>query len=133
MHIGLNLKQLREHYQETRLSFSQRLTIDNSQYSKIEKGSLLPTLTQIMELSSNYPEVNLNWLLKSEAPMLKSEIKNNDPPDCSQYKEEITQLLKEVSELKSQIISLQAEQLHFKKVPEPKPKQPATQLKTHTK
>ena len=78
-------------------------------------------------------DLSPEWLLTGQGPMLKSEIKNNDPPDCSQYKEEITQLLKEVSELKSQIIRLQAEQLHFKKVPEPKPKQPATQLKTHTK
>lgn len=62
-HIYKRLKELRTNQKETRISFSAKMGMDNSQYGKVEKGDLMPTLIQIMELASNFPEVDLNWLI----------------------------------------------------------------------
>lgn len=74
MDIHLRLKELRLYLKETKISFSKVMNLDNSQYGKIEKGVLLPTLTQIMELCSNYPSINTEWILTGRAPMLKEDI-----------------------------------------------------------
>lgn len=67
--IGLNIKELRKERKLTQLEFSTRIGIDNSQLSKIEQGKLMPTLNQLMEISSIF-NISLDWLT-GKGPMLK--------------------------------------------------------------
>lgn len=73
--IGLNIKELRKERKLTQLEFSTRIGIDNSQLSKIEQGKLMPTLNQLMEISSIF-NISLDWLT-GKGPMLKED--NNLP------------------------------------------------------
>ena len=119
MSIGLRFKELRLLNKETKISFSAKLKVDNSQYGKIESDMLQPTLSQIMELSSIFPALNINWLLKGDGPML---ITNQEAQacDCKEYIEENRTLYKEISQLKSLIIQMQKEALDIKKTPDKK-------------
>ena len=73
--IGLNIKELRKDRKLTQLEFSTQIGIDNSQLSKIEQGKLMPTLNQLMEISSIF-DISLDWLT-GKGPMLKED--NNLP------------------------------------------------------
>lgn len=63
--IGLKIKELRKDKKLTQVYFSEKIGIDNSQLSKIEQGKLMPTLTQLMEISSIF-NVSLDWLTKKD-------------------------------------------------------------------
>ena len=69
--IGLNIKELRKERKLTQLEFSTQIGIDNSQLSKIEQGKLMPTLNQLMEISSIF-NISLDWLT-GQGPMLKED------------------------------------------------------------
>lgn len=73
--IGLNIRELRKDRKLTQLEFSTQIGIDNSQLSKIEQGKLMPTLNQLMEISSIF-DISLDWLT-GQGPMLKED--NNLP------------------------------------------------------
>ena len=70
MDFGKKIKEIRKLYNLSQLEFSQKLNIDASQYSKIERGLLLPTLTQSMDIMSIF-KVNASWLLEDNGRMLK--------------------------------------------------------------
>lgn len=70
MEFSKKIKEIRKLYNLSQLEFSQKLNIDASQYSKIERGLLLPTLTQIMDIISIF-RVNASWLLEDNGRMLK--------------------------------------------------------------
>lgn len=70
MQFGKKLKAIREHYELSQLDFSSKLNIDSSQYSKIERDILLPTLTQIMDIISIF-KINSSWLLEDTGRMHK--------------------------------------------------------------
>ncbi|PWN62277.1 XRE family transcriptional regulator [Chryseobacterium oncorhynchi] len=63
--IGLRIKELRKQNSLTQMEFSSKIQIDNSQLSKIEQGKLLPTLSQLMEMSSIFKK-SLDWLVGNE-------------------------------------------------------------------
>lgn len=71
--IGLRIKELRVEKKLTQKEFSEKIHIDNSQLSKIEQGKLLPTLSQLLEISSIF-EISMDWLT-GDGSMLK-----NTPP-----------------------------------------------------
>lgn len=62
MEIGKRIKEAREFKGLKSKDFAAILKIDSSQYSKIENGKLLPTLTQIIDIG-NYLEMSLDWLI----------------------------------------------------------------------
>lgn len=63
--IGLKIKELRKDKKLTQIEFSSKIGIDNSQLSKIEQGKLMPTLSQLLEISSIF-KVSLDWLPSKE-------------------------------------------------------------------
>ena len=63
--IGLKIKELRKDRKLTQIEFSSKIGIDNSQLSKIEQGKLMPTLSQLLEISSIF-KVSLDWLTGKE-------------------------------------------------------------------
>lgn len=71
----LKIKELRKEKNISQKELSEKIGIDNSQLSKIEKGKMMPTLHQLMEISSIF-NVSLDWLIGREE--LKEPI-NQDP------------------------------------------------------
>ena len=67
--IGLKIKELRKLNKLTQVEFSSEINIDNSQLSKIEQGKLMPTLNQLMEISSKFKK-SLDWLVNNELTTL---------------------------------------------------------------
>jgi transcriptional regulator with XRE-family HTH domain len=72
MPISLKIKELRKSNKLTQKEFSSIIKVDDSQFSKIEQGKLQPTLTQLMEISSNF-DISLDELCFDKEPMLKSQ------------------------------------------------------------
>lgn len=70
MDFGKKLKEIRQRYNMNQLQFAEKLSIDSSQYSKIERGVILPTLSQIMDIISIF-NINAAWLLEDTGNMLK--------------------------------------------------------------
>lgn len=70
MDFGKKLKEIRQFYDLSQLEFSQKLGIDSSQYSKIERDLLLPTLTQITDIISMF-KISASWLFEDTGKMLK--------------------------------------------------------------
>lgn len=61
--FGKKLKKIREDNKLSQLDFSEKLNIDSSQYSKIERDLLLPTLTQIINVISIF-KVSSSWIFE---------------------------------------------------------------------
>lgn len=59
--IGLKIRELRKENMLTQMDFSLKIGIDNSQLSKIEQGKLMPTLGQLLEISSIFNK-SMDWL-----------------------------------------------------------------------
>lgn len=68
MGINLRIKEIRLLMGMNMKEFSSVINIDNSQYSKIEQGKLMPTIPQLVEISSNF-RVSLNWLIREIGDM----------------------------------------------------------------
>lgn len=61
--VGQRIKQKRKESKCNQRDFAEKIGIDPSQYSKIENGKLMPTLSQIMDISSIL-NISTDWLLK---------------------------------------------------------------------
>jgi transcriptional regulator with XRE-family HTH domain len=70
MDFGNKIKKIRLQCSLNQLQFAEKLNIDASQYSKIERGIILPTLSQIMDIISMF-KINSAWLLEDTGKMLK--------------------------------------------------------------
>lgn len=82
--IMFKIKELREQKKLTQKEFSEKIGIDNSQLSKIEQGKMMPTLSQLMEISSKF-DVSLDWIT-GKSSMLKEEKKEvQQPKKKSEY------------------------------------------------
>jgi transcriptional regulator with XRE-family HTH domain len=70
MSISLRIKELRQVKKMTGKDFATSINMDNSQYSKIEKGRLTPTIKNLMEIYSRY-NASIDWLLTGEGQMFR--------------------------------------------------------------
>ncbi len=77
MNIGLKIKELRKEKGLNQIQFSTIIGIDNSQLSKIERGNLQPTITQLMEISSKF-NISIDSLLSNDKNNVKQKIKGNN-------------------------------------------------------
>lgn len=93
MSISLKIKELRKLKKLTQKEFSSIIKIDDSQFSKIEQGKLQPTLTQLMEISSNF-NISLDELCFNKELVLKEPNKfDRAERDLSELKYEVRDLL----------------------------------------
>lgn len=83
--VGQRIKQKRKESHYNQRDFAAKLGIDASQYSKIENGKLMPTLSQLMDISSIL-HTSTDWLLKGfteensyVAEPVPSYLKTKDP------------------------------------------------------
>lgn len=63
--MNLRIKELRKKNNLSQKEFSDKIGIDNSQLSKIERGILTPTISQVIDISNKF-NVSIDWLLKNE-------------------------------------------------------------------
>lgn len=78
MSISLNIKELRKSNNLTQKAFSAIIKVDDSQFSKIEQGKLQPTLSQLMDISSNF-NISLDELC------FHKKNSSNDTKDMAHY------------------------------------------------
>lgn len=62
MSINLRIKDLRKEKKLSQKDFAVSIGVDESQYSKIERGLLQPTINQIVEICSTY-KVSADWIV----------------------------------------------------------------------
>ena len=128
--IGLKIKELRKEEKMTQKALSAKIGIDDSQLSKIEQGKLMPTLTQLLEISSIF-NISLDWLtgqgsmlkditqpvvslsqsqqndseiitlLRENNATLKAQLKDKEEKEAF-YREKISHLEQEILDLKKQ-------------------------------
>lgn len=107
--IGLKIKELRKEKKLTQKMFSAEIGIDDSQLSKIEQGKLMPTLMQLLEISSIF-KISLDWLT-GQGSMLKETvppaISSSQPQENDKY---TASLEKQVAQLEK-INTLQEEKI----------------------
>ncbi len=78
MHIGLKIRDLRKKKGFTQTYLSSMIGMDNSQLSKIEKGKLMPTVEQIMAISSIFG-ISADWLMeKDDANNISQKVRGNN-------------------------------------------------------
>lgn len=77
MSISNRIRQLRESNNYNKSEFSSILEIDNSQYSKIESGKVLPTVNLLIKLSSLF-NVQIDWILKGDETNFKEHSQLNE-------------------------------------------------------
>lgn len=123
MTISLRIKELRKQNKVSQKEFAGSIGIDDSQLSKIERGVLQPTLSQIMEISSIY-KISTDWLLLgTKAEITATE--NIDYKELADARVEIIQFLKEkISRLEKELAAIQStsqEPIIYSNVAEPTP------------
>lgn len=110
MSISLRIKELRKLKNITQKEFSSIIKVDNSQFSKIELGKLLPTIQQLMEISSYY-DVSLDWLCfgkQNSTTDEKSEFVDTNYKELAEARKEIIEYQKmEIEQLKKLVDKLQ--------------------------
>lgn len=62
MEIGQRIKEARENKNLTQSDLSEYLQMDQSQFSKIERGKIMPTLLQIIEISKTLHR-SIDWFV----------------------------------------------------------------------
>lgn len=62
MSIQLRISDLRKEKKLSQKDFASSIGMDDSQYSKLERGKLQPTIHQVMDICSKY-ETSTDWLL----------------------------------------------------------------------
>ncbi|MCC2590321.1 helix-turn-helix domain-containing protein [Chryseobacterium sp. MFBS3-17] len=110
--IGERFRIIREENHYNRTQFAEILQINNSQYSKIELGKLLPTLLQCIDVSQKFA-ASLDWLIFGKAqPILKVEPEPQQTGvDLQQFNKillENNQLLRNIMELKDRLNEVDA-------------------------
>jgi transcriptional regulator with XRE-family HTH domain len=93
MDINLRIKEIRLVLGESKISFSKKLNIDNSQYGKIESGKLAPTLGFLLELFSNYEDVSPDWIMTGNGNRFRD--KSISSNSCQKEIEILEKLLSE--------------------------------------
>jgi len=60
--IGIRIKEKRKENNLSQKDLAEKVGIDNSQFSKIESGKLLPTISQLVEICSILNE-SMDWIV----------------------------------------------------------------------
>jgi transcriptional regulator with XRE-family HTH domain len=60
--IGIRIKEKRKENSLSQKDLAEKVGIDNSQFSKIESGKLLPTISQLVEICSILNE-SMDWIV----------------------------------------------------------------------
>ncbi|WP_447951302.1 helix-turn-helix domain-containing protein [Chryseobacterium koreense] len=110
MTIGNRIKEARELVKLSQKEVANRLEMDPSQFSKIEKGKVMPTLLQIVELSKILKR-SLDWLVTGEAP--EAEEQSLDYKKLYELAKQNNVLLSQVIDLKDQIEKLKLDNIRL--------------------
>ncbi|WP_234111546.1 helix-turn-helix domain-containing protein [Chryseobacterium sp. R2A-55] len=108
MTIGNRIKEARELVKLSQKEVANRLEMDPSQFSKIEKGKVMPTLLQIVEISKILKR-SLDWLVTGEAP--EAEEQQIDYKNLYELAKQNNVLLSQVIDLKDQLEKLKSENI----------------------
>jgi transcriptional regulator with XRE-family HTH domain len=74
--LNIRITELRNSKHMNQKEFSEFVGCPRSSLSEIESGKRSPNVEFIIEISTKFPDINLNWLLKGEGEMLKGNTQN---------------------------------------------------------
>lgn len=109
MIIGSRIREAREALKLSQKEIAARLGMDPSQYSKIEKGKVMPTILQIIEICK-IVKTTSDWLILGEENKVIQA-----PEDITSYKDQLElakqniTLLNQVQSLKDKVHELEKE------------------------
>ena len=103
MIIGSRIKEAREAINLSQKELAEKLGMDPSQFSKIERGKLMPTLLQAVDIGKILSK-SLNWLVSTGEPEQKSEnLSVEYYKEQYEWAKQNIDLLRTIQELKDQI------------------------------
>lgn len=80
----IRLKKVMSYYNETAVSFSEKIGVQRSSISHILSGRNKPSLEFVLKILSSYDEVDLYWLLNGKGTFPKFENKTDSPEKHSE-------------------------------------------------
>lgn len=80
----IRLKKVMSYYNETAVSFSEKIGVQRSSISHILSGRNKPSLEFVLKILSSYDEVDLYWLLNGKGTFPKIENKTDSPEKHSE-------------------------------------------------
>lgn len=109
MIIGNRIKQAREALKISQKDLAERLGMDPSQYSKIERGKVMPTLLQIIEISKIVAK-SLDWIVSGKDEVLEvAEAEDHHYKDQLEMAKQNIDMLKQIMNLKDRVRELENE------------------------
>ncbi|QDP85229.1 helix-turn-helix transcriptional regulator [Chryseobacterium sp. SNU WT5] len=109
MIIGSRIKEAREAINLSQKDLAEKLGMDPSQFSKIERGKLMPTLLQAIELGKILSK-SLDWLVSTVESDQKPEMISGDHyKEQYEWAKQNIELLHTIQELKDKIHLLETE------------------------
>ena len=114
MIIGNRIRDAREAINLSQKQLAEKLEMDPSQYSKIERGKVMPTVLQIVEIGK-IVERSLDWLITGQAEdnLVRSDSTDDYKDQLELAKQNIT-LLKQIQTYKDRIHELETDVANLK-------------------
>lgn len=119
--IGTRIKEARELAKLSQRSIADKLGMDPSQFSKIEKGKVMPTLLQLADISKIVMK-SIDWIVTGTA-WLQEKLPNDNFKEQYELAKQNIELLRTIQELKDRIhvLELANTNLHNKRSSEETP------------
>jgi transcriptional regulator with XRE-family HTH domain len=109
IYIGLRVKEVRKFFGHSLAVMADKVGLDVSHLSKIERGLAFLTNPQLLELKSKY-NVDLDWLISGEGNTFKQEniggsmlVANEPTAAYGDYRQEISKLSKELESARNKL------------------------------
>lgn len=93
----VRLKKVIQHYQLTASNFADKIEVQRSSISHILSGRNKPSLDFVLKVTSQFPEVDIYWLLKGKGSFPKS---NSFTPPTPLISEKESKIFKSISDEK---------------------------------
>lgn len=119
MIIGSRIKEAREAINLSQKELAEKLGMDPSQFSKIERGKLMPTLLQAIDIGKILSK-SLDWLVSSVESEKKPEIISSDHyKEQYEWAKQNIELLHTIQELKDKVHVLETQNTNLQNKRQP--------------
>ena len=119
MVIGSRIKEGREALGMSQKELAETIGIDASQFSKIERGKVMPTMLQMIEIAKTLSQ-SLDWFVKNEMiienPKIVSEVNFKEQYEWAKQKIELLHTIQELKD-KNHLLEIENNNLQNKRRP----------------
>ena len=119
MIIGSRIKEARESLGMSQKELAETLGIDASQFSKIERGKVMPTMLQMIEIAKTLSQ-SLDWFVNNETtienPKIVSEVNFKEQYEWAKQNIELLHTIQELKD-KNHLLEIENNNLKNKRIP----------------